>query len=159
MTRNLILRASESSIWVLLMLGVLIETLAIPQVSADLSNQYEEYRGDEFWIQLMLTSIVVAAQVSLFVIVSLLRRIRFGRLFNRASLMWVWGLVVSFALIAATLAFLLGWLMAENTLPPSLFIALFVAILLSVTVALVTVALRGVLRNAIDTQIEMQGVI
>ena len=159
MKKYLVLWASEILIWILLLLGLLIETVAIPLVSAELSTQYEEYSGDQVLIQLMLTSIVLAAQVSLLVVVGLLRRIRAGRLFNGKTFRWVWGLVFSFTLLAANFAILLGWLMSENTLPPSLFVALFVAILLSVTVALVTLVLRGVLSSAIDTQIEMEGVI
>jgi hypothetical protein len=159
MRNSFLVRVSQFFTWTLIFIGLIVQVFALPQISASLSNQYAEYAADTAIIQIMLTVIVFAGQVSLGFISLLLSRIRVQKLVSETTLKWVKALATSLLAVAATFAFLMFWLIGKNTLPPSLAGFLLVAILASTTVAFVTLSLKGVLVSAIATQIEMDAVI
>ena len=159
MQRKYLVRASESLIWVLVVIGLLVQIFVIPIVSNSLSQQFVEYSADAAIIATMLTAIVFVGQATLAFISLLLRRIRADELLTPNTNKWVNALALSLFVAAATFVFLMVWLTAKNTLPPSLAIVLLLAILVSVTVALVTLSLKGVLQEATAARIEMDAVI
>jgi hypothetical protein len=158
--RNIFLtRVSQFLTWTLIVIGLIVQVFALPELSQRLSLIYQEYVGDRAIIQVMLTVIVFVGQVSLGFISLLLARIRAQKLLSETTLKWVQALATSLLAVAATFTFLMVWLIGKNTLPPSLAGFLLVAILVTTTVALVTLSLKGVLQSAIATQLEMDGVI
>lgn|GEM_PF-1037587 len=152
-------KVSQFLTWTLIFIGLIVQVFAVPELSQRLSVIYQEYAGDQTIIQVMLTVIVSVGQVSLGLISLLLARIKAQKLLSETTLKWVQALATSLLAVAATFTFLLVWLIGKNTLPPSLAGFLLVAILGSTTVALVTLSLKGVLKSAIATQLEMDGVI
>lgn len=159
MRTEFLTKVSQFLTWTLIFIGLIVQVFAVPELSQRLSVIYQEYAGDQTIIQVMLTVIVSVGQVSLGLISLLLARIKAQKLLSETTLKWVQALATSLLAVAATFTFLLVWLIGKNTLPPSLAGFLLVAILGSTTVALVTLSLKGVLKSAIATQLEMDGVI
>ena len=159
MHRFLLTRVSEALIALLIFIALLAQVFVLPLVSQSLSEEYSEYSQDKLSIQIMLSAIVAVGQIVLALVWLLLSRIRNRALISETTLKWVNALATSLFAAGATLTVLLGWLISKNTLPPGLAGVLVLAILVTCTVALVTISLRGVLREAINTQIEMQAVI
>ncbi|MEO0024274.1 MAG: hypothetical protein RL196_715 [Actinomycetota bacterium] len=159
MRQKMFTRLSELLVWVIVLAGLLTQLFALPQVSESLSEQYQEYSRDKFFIQTLLTLIVFIGQISLGFIILLLRKVRHQKLLSEGTLKWVKALATSLAAVAGAFGVLICWLMSKNTLPPSLAAVLLLAILLSATMALITLALKGVLQSAIETHLELDGVI
>ena len=159
MRQNTLTRVAESLVWLVIFFGIVLQTVAFPQVSQSLSVQYSEYAGDSVAIQIILSAIVLVGQIVLVMIWLLLSRIRLDSLFSTNTLAWVSALVWSLFVSATTFGILMVWLVNKNTLPPGIAILLLLAIITSSTVALVTLSLKSVLREAIANRIELDGVI
>ena len=146
-------------LWTLIMMGLLVQLVVIPEIAVMLVEQYSEYKTDGNFIQLILSSIVLAGQLTLALIWFLLRRVWSQEIIKESTPKWVVLLSASLFLSSATTAILLVWLINKNTLPPFLFLSLLAFILLSLSAALVTASLQRVLREAIATRLEMDAVI
>lgn len=144
---------------ILIALGFAIHLFAIPALSQELASTYVEYRGDRVLIQWLLSSIVGFGQLALGVVVYLLIRLKGQRLLESSSASAVRLLIGALLGIAGAVAGLMGWLIAQNTMPPALLLLLVISICVALAVALVTVALLEVLREAIVSKEELAGVI
>lgn len=145
--------------WVVVLLGVLAQVWVIPALSKELGLYYVEYSGSEGLIQVLLSAIVFGGQAVFAVVAVLLERIRRGSLMESNSLSWVSALIVGLGVLGASFVALFGWLTAKNTMPPTVALALLLGVLVVALVALITSSLRQVLRDAIETRSELEGVI
>jgi hypothetical protein len=143
----------------MIVIGFALHLVAIPVLSQELEYRYVEYRGDRELIQWLLSSIVGFGQLALGVVVYLLLRLKGQRLLESSSANAVRLLIAALLGVAGTVAGLLGWLIAQNTMPPALLLLLVLSICVALAVALVTVALLEVLREAIVSKEELAGVI
>jgi hypothetical protein len=157
--RKLAANLALGMIWMLVLVGFLLEFLVIPELSRQLSSTYTEYSDQGFEIQLMLTSIVFVGQVSMILIAFLLSRILSHRLLEKRSNAYAQWLASSFVAISILTATLLMWLISRNTLPPALGIALAVSILVAAIAGLITWSLTGVLKEATKARVELESVI
>jgi hypothetical protein len=108
MPRTLLTRVSEFLICTLIVIGLIVQLFAIPQISSRLAALYTEYSSDETVIQIMLTVIVLSGQLSLGFIALLLTKIRGKNLVSESTLKWVRALSASLFAVAATFTFLLA---------------------------------------------------
>jgi hypothetical protein len=143
----------------MIVIGFALHLVAIPVLSQELESRYVEYRGDRELIQWLLSSIVGFGQLALGVVVYLLLRLKRQRLLESSSANAVRLLIAALLGVAGTVVGLLGWLIAQNTMPPALLLLLVLSICVALAVALVTVALLEVLREAIVSKEELAGVI
>jgi hypothetical protein len=143
----------------MIVIGFALHLVAVPVLSQELEYRYVEYRGDRELIQWLLSSIVGFGQLALGVVVYLLLRLKGQRLLESSSANAVRLLIAALLGVAGTVAGLLGWLIAQNTMPPALLLLLVLSICVALAVALVTVALLEVLREAIVSKEELAGVI
>jgi hypothetical protein len=143
----------------MIVIGFALHLVAIPVLSQELEYRYVEYRGDRELIQWLLSSIVGFGQLALGVVVYLLLRLKGQRLLESSSANAVRLLIAALLGVAGTVVGLLGWLIAQNTMPPALLLLLVLSICVALAVALVTVALLEVLREAIVSKEELAGVI
>jgi hypothetical protein len=110
-------------------------------------------------IQVLLSAIIVTAQLILGFVSFLLWRIKKHRLFVPANEKWVALLTISLFLFAGSFIALFLWLGQQNTMPPSLAIGLLGATILSAAVGFVTLSLLGALKRAIEQNLELESVI
>lgn len=150
---------AASVLGLLITIGFLLHFLIIPLLSEQLESTFVEYRGDRASIQALLSSIVALGQLALGVVIYLLIRLKGQRLLESSSAGAVRVLIASLLGVAGAVAGLLGWLVAQNTLPPALLLLLVLSIAIALAIALVTVALLEVLREAIASKDELAGVI
>ena len=150
---------AASVLGLMIVIGFALHLVAIPVLSQELEYRYVEYRGDRELIQWLLSSIVGFGQLALGVVVYLLLRLKGQRLLESSSANAVRLLIAALLGVAGTVAGLLGWLIAQNTMPPALLLLLVLSICVALAVALVTVALLEVLREAIVSKEELAGVI
>ena len=146
-------------IWFLQFLGLLIHSFAIPQISQSLANTFTEYSSSQVLIQVMMSSLLAVGQVVLAIIWLLMRRVNRNQLLEEQSSNWVSALSAGSFTLGALFASLMGWLISKNTLPPFLAIGLLIAIAVSCIVGLVSASLNGVLKQATQAQLELEGVI
>jgi hypothetical protein len=156
---NASVRFASVIIWLLQGVGLLSITVLIPTLSQELAQRYEEYTGDQFLIQSLLSCIVIAGQLTLGAIAWLLMRVKKSKLLDSRSSQAVRFLMGSLFAVSGLLAALLTWLIVKNTLPPSLLVGLSVSILLSAAAGFVVAALNRVLREATNARIELESVI
>ena len=150
---------AASVLGLMIVIGFALHLVAVPVLSQELEYRYVEYRGDRELIQWLLSSIVGFGQLALGVVVYLLLRLKGQRLLESSSANAVRLLIAALLGVAGTVAGLLGWLIAQNTMPPALLLLLVLSICVALAVALVTVALLEVLREAIVSKEELAGVI
>jgi hypothetical protein len=150
---------AASVLGLMIVIGFALHLVAIPVLSQELEYRYVEYRGDRELIQWLLSSIVGFGQLALGVVVYLLLRLKGQRLLESSSANAVRLLIAALLGVAGTVVGLLGWLIAQNTMPPALLLLLVLSICVALAVALVTVALLEVLREAIVSKEELAGVI
>ena len=84
----------------LILLGFLMLFVIVPVLSNQLSEGYEEYTGDGLAIQVLLSSIIVTAQIILGITSFLLLRIKKQQLFVPANEKWVASMTLSLFLFA-----------------------------------------------------------
>ena len=152
-------RCAEICIFIVIACIIVAELFAVPEVASGLADSYVEYGSDALTIQFLLTAILISAKLSLLFIAFLVRKIRKNQLISEPAFRWIGALVLSLFAVAGSFAVLMAWLISKNTLPPSVGGTLLGAILLSVIMSFTTLALKSVLRAAVDTQLELEGVI
>jgi MFS family permease len=157
--RKLLTNLALGMIGLLVLVGLLLQVLVIPQLSRDLASTYTEYSDQGFIIQVMLSSMVFVGQVIMVLIGLLLSKINSRRLLENRSNAFAQSLAISFAAISVLTAVLLIWLTSRNTLPPALAIALVITILVSSIAGLVTWSLTEVLKEATKARVELERVI
>lgn len=157
--RKLFTNLALVMIGLLVLVGLLIEVLIIPQLSQELSSTYTEYSDHEFFIQVILSSMVFIGQVSMVLIGLLLSKINSRRLLENRSTAFAQGLAISFAAISILTFALLIWLISRNTLPPALAITLVISILITSIAGLVIWSLTDVLKEATKARVELESVI
>lgn len=143
----------------LLLLGFLMLIVIVPVLSNQMAEGYEEYSGDGLAIQVLLSSIIVTAQIILGITSFLLWRIKKQQLFVPANEKWVASMTLSLFLFAGSFIALFVWLGQQNTMPPILAIGLLGAAILSAAVGFVTLSLLGALKRAIEQNLELESVI
>lgn len=157
--RKLLTNLALAMIGLLVLVGLLLQVLIIPQLSRDLVSTYTEYSDQGFIIQVMLSSMVFVGQVIMVLIGLLLSKINSRRLLENRSNVFAQSLAISFTAISILTAILLIWLTSRNTLPPALAIALVITILVSSIAGLVTWSLTEVLKEATKARVELERVI
>lgn len=152
-------RLATLVIWLLITFGMLLHFLLIPMLSLELPASYIEFRGDGVLIQLLLSSITLATQMTLLSIYLLLRRIIKGELISVISVKWVNVLAGSAFAFTGLLVALLSWLTSQEAAGPAIAFGLIGGILIGATVTLVTLSLKFVLQDAIANHQELEAVI
>jgi hypothetical protein len=157
--RKLFSNLALGMISLLVLVGILLEFLVIPELSRELTSSYSEYSDQGLIIQAMLVSMVLVGQVSIVLIGLLLSKITNQKLLEKRSTAFAQSLAISFAALSILTATLLLWLISRNTLPPSLAIALVISILVTAIAGLVTWSLTDVLKEATQARFELERVI
>ncbi len=147
------------AIALLIFMGILVELFAIPVNANSLQERYSEYAGDAPVIDALLIGIVLFGQTTLVLVALLLSRISRRTLLSDSTKRLVTFLMYSLGGVGLAFFALLAWLIAQNTLPPSVSIVIWVGILLAVVSALVIRTLRSVLSEAINYKTDLEAVI
>jgi len=152
-------KIASAILWVLSGFGLLGIFILIPVLSAELSDQYVEYRGDKISIQLILSFLTACIVAVTVIIALLLRKVKQGNLLRESSKPEVRALSITFFTLAISIIILFVWLSNQNTMPPGLVLILFGGFAVSVAAGLTTRSLSGVLVEAISNREELEEVI
>lgn len=147
----------------LTMIGVMVLALqgfALPVLAAEWAREAPEFGFLAIPLAIGAVGAGVCVQLALVVIGRLVGFVHRGRIFDRAALPWVDGLVLCGALATGIVLLTFIVLAVVGTGgPPALSILMIVAIVAGTTVTLLLVVMRALLRQAVALDAELREVV